>query len=61
MRAGLGCVWGSCRLGKGLISRMLLGGFKVDFGSALLGPRLFCARCAAGLAADLRLNMGGPI
>ena len=31
MREGLGFVWGSCRLGKGLICRMRLGGFKVDF------------------------------
>ena len=30
MRAGLGFVGGSFRLGKGLTSRMLLGGFKVD-------------------------------
>ena len=28
MRAGLGFVWGSFRRGKGLISRMLLGGFQ---------------------------------
>ena len=33
MRAGLGFVWGSFRLGKGLISRMLLGKFKVYFES----------------------------
>ena len=28
-------VWGLIRLGKGLTSRMLLGGFKVDFGFGL--------------------------
>ena len=32
-QVGLGLFWGSFRLGKGLISRMLVGGFKVDFGS----------------------------
>ena len=33
MRAGLGFVWGAFRLCKGLISRMLLGGFKFTFES----------------------------
>ena len=33
MRAGLGLAWGSFRLCKGLMSRMLLGRFKVDFES----------------------------
>ena len=49
-RAGLGLVWGSCRLGKGVICRMRLGGFKVDFGSVLAWLGLIYARCAAGLA-----------
>ena len=50
MRADLGFVWGSFRLGKGLICRMRFGGFKVDFGPALAWLGLICARCAAGLA-----------
>ena len=37
MRAGLGFVWGSFGLDKGLISRMLLGSFNVDFGSVWVG------------------------
>ena len=47
MRAGLGFVWGFFRLGKGLISRMLLGGFNVDFETVWVGLELICARCAA--------------
>ena len=47
LRAGLEFVWGSFRLGKGLIFmnqfRMWLGGFKVDFGSVLVGLELICA------------------
>ena len=58
MRAGLGFVWGSCRLGKGLICRMRLGGFKVDFGSVLAWLALICARCAAGLAVAFGLLQG---
>ena len=38
---------GSFRLGKGLISRMLLVGFKVDSESVCVGVGLICARCAA--------------
>ena len=49
IRAGLGFAWGSFRLCKGLISRMLLGGVKVDFESVWVGLELICARCAAGL------------
>ena len=48
MRAGLGFVWGSCRLTKRLLSTMLLGGFKIDFGSALVGLRLIGARLVLG-------------
>ena len=58
MRAGLGFVWGSFRLGNGLIPRMLLGGFKVDFESVWVGLELICARCAAGLAVALGLLQG---
>ena len=47
MRAGLGLVLGSFRLGKGLISRMHLGGFEVDFESVWLFLELICASCAA--------------
>ena len=47
MRAGLGFVGGSFRLGKGLISRMLLGGFKVDSESVWAGVGLIWRRCAA--------------
>ena len=47
VRAGLGFVWGSFRLGKGLICRMLLGGFEADFESVWVGLELICARCAA--------------
>ena len=39
--AGLGFVWGSFGLSKGLISRMLLGGFKVDFELVWVGLGLF--------------------
>ena len=35
-------LFGSFRLGKGLISGMHLGGFKVDFESALFGLELTC-------------------
>ena len=45
MSAGLGFVWGSFRLGKGLTSKMLSGGFQVDFES---------------LGADLR-EVRGPV
>ena len=47
IRAGLGFVGGSFRLSKGLISRMLLGGFKVDSESVWVGVGLICARCVA--------------
>ena len=47
VRAGLGFVWDSVRLDKGLISRMLLGGFKVDFESGWVGLELICAMRAA--------------
>ena len=47
MRAGLGFVCGVDLGGKGLIAGMLLGGFKVDFGSAWVGLELICAKCAA--------------
>ena len=47
MRASLGIVWGSFGIAKGLISRMLLGGLKVDFESAWVGSGLICATCAA--------------
>ena len=48
MRPGLGCVWGSFTVGKGLISRMLLGGFQLDFESVgTVGLGMICARCAA--------------
>ena len=47
LRAGLGFVWGSFRPSQGLISRMLLGGFKVNFESAWFGLGLICATCAA--------------
>ena len=50
MRAGLGFVWDSFWLGKGLISRMLLGGFKVDFEPVWVGLELSCARGAARFA-----------
>ena len=43
MRAGLGFVWGSFRLCKGLTSR----GFKLEFESVWVGLELICARCAA--------------
>ena len=36
---------GSLRHGKGLLSRLLLGGFRVDFG--LVGLGLICNKCAA--------------
>ena len=49
---------GSIRLGKGLICRMRLGGFKVDFGSVLAWLGLICARCAAGLADAFGLLQG---
>ena len=39
-------------LGKGLISRMLVGGFAVP---VLAGLGLICARCVAGLVAALGL------
>ena len=55
MRAGLGFVWGSFRLGK---CRMRLGGFKVDVGSVLALLGLICARCAAGLAVAFGLLQG---
>ena len=48
MRAGLGLVWGGRGLGKGVISRLLVGGF--DFGWVWIGRELICARCAAGFA-----------
>ena len=35
MRPGLGFVWGSFQVDKGLISKIILGGFKVDFLSRL--------------------------
>ena len=47
LNEGLGFVWGSFGLAKGLISRMLLGGLKVDFESAWVGLGLICATCAA--------------
>ena len=37
-------VWGSFKLGQGLISRMLLGGSKVDFESVWVGLELISAR-----------------
>ena len=57
LRAGLGFVWGSFRLGKGLTRRML-GGFKLDFGSVLVGLGLICPWCVAGLAVTFGLLQG---
>ena len=42
------------RLCKGLISRMLWGGFKVDSESVWVGLELICARCAARLLGCFR-------
>ena len=53
--AGLGFVRGSFGLGKVLMSRMLLGGFKVDFESTRVGLGLICAGRAVGLAVALGL------
>ena len=54
MRVRLGEVWVDSR-SKGLTSRLLLGGFRVDFEWVWVGLELNCVRCADGLAAALGL------